>query len=115
MGLPHIVRARGQGCQESLRRSWCGGQREVSPTQSLAHPGRPKELRRSRARGGSELKQGLRRSRSGFRSWAWWCIPVIPALKRWKQKDQEFKASMSYMARPCLKKTKWIQKSHLPV
>jgi hypothetical protein len=23
-------------------------------------------------------------------SWAWWCMPLIPALWRWRQEDQEF-------------------------
>jgi hypothetical protein len=25
----------------------------------------------------------------------WWCLPVIPALKRQKQKDQKFKAGLA--------------------
>jgi hypothetical protein len=40
-------------------------------------------------------------------SQASWChTPVTPALRRQRQKDREFKASLSYMARPCLKKKK---------
>jgi hypothetical protein len=30
---------------------------------------------------------------------------VIPALKRLRQEDSKFKASLSYIARPCLKQT----------
>jgi hypothetical protein len=37
----------------------------------------------------------FQRSPSG---WAWWFIPVIPPPRRWKQEDQEFKASLGYIA-----------------
>jgi hypothetical protein len=40
--------------------------------------------------------------------WEKWCIPVIPTLTRLKQKDREFKASLGYMVRLCLKKKKRI-------
>jgi hypothetical protein len=33
-------------------------------------------------------------------------MPVIPALRRLKQEDCEFKASLSYIVRLCLKKKK---------
>jgi hypothetical protein len=33
-------------------------------------------------------------------------LPASPALGRQRQEDLEFKASLSYTARPCLKKTK---------
>jgi hypothetical protein len=29
----------------------------------------------------------------------WWCIPVIPALRRVRQEDHKFKTSLSYIAR----------------
>jgi hypothetical protein len=29
----------------------------------------------------------------------WWCMPVIPELGRLMQEDQEFKASLGYIAR----------------
>lgn len=33
-------------------------------------------------------------------------MPVIPALKRLKQENQEFKDSLQYTVRPCLKISK---------
>jgi hypothetical protein len=33
-----------------------------------------------------------------------WCIPVIPAIRRLRQKDHKFEASMDCTGRPCLKK-----------
>lgn len=33
----------------------------------------------------------------------WTLIPVIPTLKRLKQRDYKFKASLSYIATLCLK------------
>jgi hypothetical protein len=32
----------------------------------------------------------------------WWCTPLILALGRLKQEDQEFKDSLGYMVKPCL-------------
>jgi hypothetical protein len=32
------------------------------------------------------------------------CLSLIPALRRPKHKDHEFKASLGYIVRPCLKK-----------
>jgi hypothetical protein len=36
-------------------------------------------------------------------SWAWWCVPAIPALQRLRQEDHKFQASLNYTAIPCLK------------
>jgi hypothetical protein len=36
----------------------------------------------------------------------WWYIVVIPALGRLSQEDLEFKFSLGYKARHCLKETK---------
>jgi hypothetical protein len=33
-------------------------------------------------------------------------MPAIPALRKLREKDGEFKASLSCIARPCLKKKK---------
>jgi hypothetical protein len=33
-----------------------------------------------------------------------WYIPVIPVLRRLRQKDSRLKANLGYIARPCLKR-----------
>jgi hypothetical protein len=33
-------------------------------------------------------------------------MPIIPALRRLRQKNQEFKATLSYIARSCLNNNK---------
>jgi hypothetical protein len=32
------------------------------------------------------------------------CMPVIPALERWRQEDCELKTSPGYIVKPCLTK-----------
>jgi hypothetical protein len=39
-------------------------------------------------------------------SWVCGCTSVIPALRRLSPKDGEFKTTLAYMARTCLKQTK---------
>jgi hypothetical protein len=39
-----------------------------------------------------------------LQSQAWWCTPVIPALRRLRQEDHEFEVDLSIIVRPCLKK-----------
>jgi hypothetical protein len=40
-------------------------------------------------------------------SWAWWYMPVIPALVIFlRRKNHEYEASLSYIAISCLKKEK---------
>jgi hypothetical protein len=41
--------------------------------------------------------------------WVWWYTQVVPALGRLRQADLEFKGSLSYIAGPCLNKTKQQQ------
>jgi hypothetical protein len=47
-------------------------------------------------------EKDARRVRSCFRkrsTWALWCMPVFPALRRLKQEDCKFKASLDYTLR----------------
>jgi hypothetical protein len=32
--------------------------------------------------------------------WVWWYTPAIPALGRWKLKNDKFKANLGYIRRP---------------
>jgi hypothetical protein len=34
--------------------------------------------------------------------WAWWCTPVIPALRGLRREDREFKVNLGYRGRPHL-------------
>jgi hypothetical protein len=36
--------------------------------------------------------------------WVWWFTPVIPALRRLRQDNHEFKVILGYVTRSCLKK-----------
>jgi hypothetical protein len=35
----------------------------------------------------------------------WWFVPIIPALKRWRQGEHQFEVSLGYKTRLCIKKT----------
>jgi hypothetical protein len=39
-----------------------------------------------------------------FIIWARWCTPIIPGLRRLKQEDVTFEASLRYIERLCLRK-----------
>jgi hypothetical protein len=45
-----------------------------------------------------------KKKKSQGRSQVWWYMPVISALRRLRQEDGEFKASLGYTAGPSLKK-----------
>jgi hypothetical protein len=49
------------------------------------------------------LKIGLNISRMDS-CLPWWHTAAISAISRWGQEDHKFKASLSYIVRPCLKK-----------
>jgi hypothetical protein len=41
-----------------------------------------------------------------WQSWAWWFMPIIPAVGRLRQEDHEFQASLGVIARSRLKTIK---------
>lgn len=41
--------------------------------------------------------------RTWVSSWAWWCVSVIPAIRRLKQEDDEIEDDLGYTVKPCLK------------
>jgi hypothetical protein len=45
-------------------------------------------------------------SKQKYTGWVWWYLPVTPELRRQRQKDHEFKASLNYTLRLCLKTTR---------
>lgn len=46
---------------------------------------------------------------AGLGSQEWWHTPRIPAFKRPREMNQQSKARMGYVSRPCLKKTKVVK------
>jgi hypothetical protein len=53
----------------------------------------------------------------GIWGWIWWWTSIIPALRRLRQKEHEFKASMGYVGRTCekSKQTNREKERHLDV
>jgi hypothetical protein len=35
-----------------------------------------------------------------LKSWSWWCMSIIPAPRKMRQEDHEFKASLGYITNP---------------
>jgi hypothetical protein len=56
-----------------------------------------------------------RQFKNSLLSWVWWCISVIPALRRERQEEPNFQASLSYTARLCLKKLIIKENNLVPV
>jgi hypothetical protein len=45
-------------------------------------------------------------SRRKVSSWMWWCLSVIPALRRLRQENCEFEGSLGYITKLYLQKQK---------
>jgi hypothetical protein len=39
--------------------------------------------------------------------WAWWCTPVIPALRGLRREDREFEVNLGYRGRPHLNSSRY--------
>jgi hypothetical protein len=63
---------------------------------------------------GGFLHKAILRSGKKWFGQVWWYMPVIPALRRWRQEDREFQTNLGYMARPYLKKKQKTLSVRLP-
>jgi hypothetical protein len=52
------------------------------------------------------IQKTKQKSKRLLQSQAWWYMPVIPALGRLRQEDLVFEASLSYIVKLCVKKSK---------
>jgi hypothetical protein len=43
--------------------------------------------------------------KSSNRSWAWWCMPIIPEHRRMRQEDHKMEPGLGYTVKLCLKKS----------
>jgi hypothetical protein len=60
---------------------------------------------------GSQNPVGFSSSLKQKNSWVWWHTPLIPALRRLRQEDREYEASLCCILRFCLKNKQ--QSGHL--